>query len=52
MKIMDKILQNLRKESHQILIFSQMTSMLDIIEDYCNVRGFTVNYKKKYNIFK
>lgn len=39
MIFLDKLLPTL--EGHRILIFSQMTSILDIIEDYC--------YYKKYN---
>jgi len=40
MIILDKLLAKLKKENHQVLIFSQMTSMLDILEDYCNFRGY------------
>ena len=42
MIILDKLLTKLRKESHQVLIFSQMTRMLDILEDYCNFRAYKV----------
>ena len=37
MELLDRILKKLKadkKESHQVLIFSQMTKMLDILEDY------------------
>ena len=39
MRILDKLCNKLYKKS-QILIFSQMTRMLDILEDYCNERGY------------
>lgn len=46
--IVDKLLQKLRTGKHQVLIFSQMTKMLDILEDYCNFRGYPVKYLKMY----
>ena len=39
MRILDKLCTKLFGKS-QILIFSQMTRMLDILEDYCNERGY------------
>ena len=39
MRILDKLCNKLYKKS-QILIFSQMTRMLDILEDYCIERGY------------
>ncbi|EPY30473.1 hypothetical protein AGDE_09426 [Angomonas deanei] len=42
MVILDKLLHRLRADKegqHKVLIFSQFTTMLDIIEDYCNFRG-------------
>ena len=39
--ILDKLLKKLEDEgNHQVLIFSQMTMMMDILEDYCNFRKF------------
>ena len=39
MVLLDRIMMRLRAEGgHQTLIFSQMTSQLDILEDYCQVR--------------
>ena len=35
MMVMDKLLPRLREEGHRVLIFCQMTRMLDILEDYC-----------------
>ncbi len=41
MIVLDKLLKKLFVEGkHQILIFSQMTMVLDILEDYCNYRQF------------
>ncbi|ESS65473.1 transcription activator [Trypanosoma cruzi Dm28c] len=45
MMILDKLLYRLRREKeekHKVLIFSQFTTMLDILEDYCGMRGFRV----------
>ncbi|KNH05172.1 DNA-dependent ATPase [Perkinsela sp. CCAP 1560/4] len=45
MEILDKILRRLHDErptsNSKVLIFSQMTRMLDILEDYCHYRGYT-----------
>ena len=43
MIILDKLLHRLRSDvagKHKVLIFSQFTTMLNILEDYCNMRGF------------
>lgn len=41
MIILDKLLKKLSVEGgHQILIFSQMTMVMDILEDYCNYRQY------------
>ncbi|KAH9578442.1 SLIDE domain [Trypanosoma melophagium] len=45
MIILDKLLHRLlhdKEEKHKVLIFSQFTTMLDILEDYCSMRGFKV----------
>ena len=42
MIILDKLISKLGKKNHQVLIFSQMTRMLDILEDYCIYREFEV----------
>ncbi|KAK9541065.1 hypothetical protein VZT92_001141 [Zoarces viviparus] len=38
--ILDRLLPALKERGHKILIFSQMTSILDILVDYCYLRGF------------
>lgn len=41
MIVLDKLLKKLKAQNkHQVLIFSQMTMVLDILEDYCNYRQF------------
>ncbi|GBG32718.1 Chromodomain-helicase-DNA-binding protein, putative [Hondaea fermentalgiana] len=38
--LLDKLLPKLKAGDHRVLIFSQMTRMLDILEDYLRMRGF------------
>nr|XP_040035048.1 lymphoid-specific helicase [Gasterosteus aculeatus aculeatus] len=38
--ILDRLLPALKERGHKVLIFSQMTSILDILMDYCYLRGF------------
>lgn len=38
--LMDRMLQRLHKDGHQVLIFSQMTRVLNILEDYLNFRSW------------
>lgn len=40
-QLLDRMLPLLRQAGHKVLIFSQMTKLLDIIEDYCRFRDFT-----------
>ncbi|KAK3611417.1 hypothetical protein CHS0354_034864 [Potamilus streckersoni] len=40
MAILDKLLPRLQEQGSRVLIFSQMTRMLDILEDYCCWRGY------------
>ena len=39
MMLLDQLVPELIRRGHRLLIFSQMTSMLDIIEDYLNMRS-------------
>ena len=41
MVLLDKLLVKLKKESAKVLIFSQMTRMLDIIEDFMTMRNYS-----------
>ncbi|XP_063223834.1 chromatin-remodeling complex ATPase chain Iswi isoform X2 [Bacillus rossius redtenbacheri] len=40
MVLLDKFLPRLQEQDSRVLIFSQMTRMLDILEDYCHWRGY------------
>ncbi|GLJ11725.1 hypothetical protein SUGI_0175460 [Cryptomeria japonica] len=40
MQILDALLKRLRAENHRVLLFAQMTKMLDIIEDYMKYRKY------------
>ncbi|KAH8234473.1 hypothetical protein KR038_011032 [Drosophila bunnanda] len=40
MAILDKLLPKLQEQGSRVLIFSQMTRMLDILEDYCHWRNY------------
>lgn len=39
MKVLDKLLTLKKKQGSRVLIFSQMSRVLDILEDYCHFRG-------------
>ena len=41
LKMLDKLLTKLKQNGDRVLIFSQMTRVLDILEDYCNWKGHT-----------
>ena len=38
LKVLDKLLKKLLGESHKVLLFSQFTIFLDILEEYCDYR--------------
>jgi SWI/SNF-related matrix-associated actin-dependent regulator of chromatin subfamily A member 5 len=38
--VLDKLLLSLFRGGHRACVFSQFTSMLDILEDYCSLRGW------------
>ncbi|KAI6030006.1 P-loop containing nucleoside triphosphate hydrolase protein [Pisolithus marmoratus] len=40
MVILDKLLKSMKAKGSRVLIFSQMSRVLDILEDYCLFRGF------------
>ena len=37
---MDRLLPKLQARDSRVLVFSQMTRLLDILEDYCLYRGY------------
>lgn len=38
--LLDRLLPRLKENGHRLLIFSQMTRVLDILEDYCTMRKY------------
>lgn len=40
LSVLDKLLPKLQARGSRVLIFSQMTRTLDIIEDYCHIRNY------------
>jgi DNA helicase INO80 len=40
MQVLDKLLIKLKAEGHRVLCYSQMTKMIDIMEDYLTFRGY------------
>ena len=40
MSVLDKLLGRMKEEGSRVLIFCQMTRMLDILEDYCLWREY------------
>ncbi|XP_053987449.1 SWI/SNF-related matrix-associated actin-dependent regulator of chromatin subfamily A containing DEAD/H box 1 homolog [Hylaeus anthracinus] len=41
LKILDDLLPKLKEDGHRVLIFSQFTMVLDILEEYLTIRGKT-----------
>ena len=39
--LLDKLLPYLKARNHRVLVFSQMTRMLDIVQDYLGYRGYS-----------
>ena len=39
LKMLDKLLTKLKQNGDRVLLFSQMTRVMDILEDYCTWRG-------------
>jgi SNF2 family DNA or RNA helicase len=46
--LLDRLLKHLKQHGHRVLLFSQMTSMLDIIQDYLDYRGYSYERVGKY----
>lgn len=40
LNVLDKLLKNLKEQGSRVLIFSQMSRVLDIMEDYCYFREY------------
>uniref|UniRef100_H2Z5F5 Helicase ATP-binding domain-containing protein n=1 Tax=Ciona savignyi TaxID=51511 RepID=H2Z5F5_CIOSA len=41
LQLLDRMLPVLKKNGHKVLLFSQMTALLDIIEDFCRFRNYS-----------
>ena len=40
MQMLDRLLKKLHANNHRVVLFSQFTSMLDLVEEYCKLRGW------------
>ncbi|KAI0348202.1 SNF2 family DNA-dependent ATPase [Trametopsis cervina] len=40
MVVLDKLLKSMKEKGSRVLIFSQMSRMLDVLEDFCLFRGY------------
>jgi SWI/SNF-related matrix-associated actin-dependent regulator of chromatin subfamily A member 5 len=40
LRVIDALLPRLKAQGSRVLLFSQMTRVLDILEDYCRLRGY------------
>jgi SWI/SNF-related matrix-associated actin-dependent regulator of chromatin subfamily A member 5 len=40
LQVLDGLLQRLHAKGHRVVLFSQFTSMLDIMEDFISLRGY------------
>ncbi|KAK8383242.1 hypothetical protein O3P69_011625 [Scylla paramamosain] len=38
--ILESMLEKLKRDGHRVLVFSQMTKMLDVLEDFCEGLGY------------
>lgn len=43
LSLMDKLLKRLKERDSRVLIFTQMTRVLDILEDFMHMRGYKVS---------
>jgi len=49
MIVLDKLLKRLKAQGSRVLLFSQMSRVLDILEDYCIFRGYGMFIISNYN---
>uniref|UniRef100_A0A7S2WMT9 Uncharacterized protein n=1 Tax=Mucochytrium quahogii TaxID=96639 RepID=A0A7S2WMT9_9STRA len=40
LKMLDRLLKRLHENGHRVVIFSQFTATLDILQDFCSLRGY------------
>lgn len=48
MVILDKLLKSMKEKGSRVLIFTQMSRILDILEDYCLFRQYSKYYFEGY----
>jgi SWI/SNF-related matrix-associated actin-dependent regulator of chromatin subfamily A member 5 len=51
MIILDKLLRAKKEQGSRVLVFSQMSRMLDILEDYCLFRGYSTTLSEFVALF-
>jgi SNF2 family DNA or RNA helicase len=39
LEVLDRLLRRLQRRGHRVVLFSQFNMMLDVLEDYLNMRG-------------
>ena len=44
MVLLDKLLDRMHSKGHRVLLFTQMTRMMDVMEDYCVAKGWHGRY--------
>jgi len=52
MVVFDKLLKALKEQDSRVLVFSQMTRMMDILEDYMHWKGYNVCINSNHYFFK
>ena len=40
LSMLDRLLKKLQEKGHRVVLFSQFTSMLDILQEFCTARGY------------
>ena len=40
LEVLDRLLAKLKARGHRVCLFSQFNMMLDVLEDYMNMRGY------------
>ena len=41
LRVLDRLLLKLHRNGHRVVVFSQFSSMVDILDDYCRLRGWS-----------
>ena len=43
LRVLDRLLVFLKQQGHRVLLFSQMTRVLDVLQDYLTYRGVALH---------